>query len=132
MAGGLIHRLLASLPFIDFFYISSNRIVLVFPELSYLSRSKLVAGWLEHVLYVALGFICRLVFGFPWTLVVYVICFAIGFPIEVYISRFVKVPTWEWARGKSVRDVLPLFCWSALNVTLYFIIGLAISIMLLG
>jgi len=132
LASCFIHRLLASLPFIDFFYIGSSRIVRVFPELSYLTRGKLIVGWLEHVLYIALGFICGLVFGFPWTLIVYVICFTIGFPIEVYISRFVRVPTWEWARGRSLRDVLPLFCWSALNVTLYFVVGLAISIILLG
>jgi len=124
--------LLASLPFIDFFYISSSRIASVFPELSYLTRRKLIVGWFEHVLYIALGFICGFVFGFPWTLAVYAICFAIGFPIEIYISRFVKIPTWEWAKDKGLREVVPLFCWSALNVTLYFIIGLTISIELLG
>ena len=128
MAEGFIDRLLASIPFIDFFYIGSKRIVRAFPELSYLSRRRLLAGWFEHVLYIALGFICGFIFGFPLSIIVYVVCFSIGFPIEVYIARFVNVPTWEWAKGKRVRDVLPLFGWSALNVTLYFVIGLALSL----
>lgn len=128
----LLQRLLASIPVVDLLFICTSRMLEAYPELSYLSRRKLIMAWLEHLLYAFMGFTLGMLLGASLTIIIYAISFSIGFPIEVHISRFVKLATWEWAKGKSLRQVLSTFMWSGVNITLYFAIGLALSILVLS
>ncbi|MEM0217457.1 MAG: hypothetical protein QXM73_01735 [Candidatus Nezhaarchaeales archaeon] len=123
----LIQKFLSSIPIIDLLFICTGKMLKVHPELSYLSKKKLIMAWLEHLLYAIIGFLMGLFFGVPLAMTIYVISFSIGFPIEIYISRRVMLVTWEWARGKSLREVISMFTWAGMNITLYFTIGLALS-----
>ncbi|MCS7139337.1 MAG: hypothetical protein N3F04_01095 [Candidatus Nezhaarchaeota archaeon] len=128
----VVERLLALIPLVDLIYIYSSRITRIYPELSYLSRRRLLLGWLEHVLYAVLGFMLCKLFGPLLAIMVYVISLSIALPIEVYISRLARIPTWEWAKGKKLRERFQLFCLASLNATLYFLIGLTTHMALLG
>lgn len=128
----LLQRFLSSIPVIDLMYICSGKMTKIYSELSYLSRRKLVIAWFEHLLYAVIGFLLSTLLGAYLTIMIYAISFSIGFPVEVYISRFVRLTTWEWAMGKSLKQVFTTFIWSGVNVTLYFMIGLALSALMLG
>lgn len=123
----LLQKFLSSVPIIDLLFICTNKLSEVYPELSYLSKKKLVIAWLEHLLYAIAGFLTGMFLGISLAIIIYVISFSISFPIEIHISRFVKLVTWEWAKGKNLRHVLSTFTWSGVNITLYFTIGLALS-----
>ncbi|MEM0233403.1 MAG: hypothetical protein QXD66_01180 [Candidatus Nezhaarchaeales archaeon] len=123
----LIQKFLSSIPIIDLLFICTSKMLKVYPELSYLSKKKLIVAWLEHLLYAIIGFLIGVFFGVPLAIIIYIVSFSIGFPIEIYISRYVRLVTWEWAKTKSLREVLSMFTWTGINITLYFAIGLALS-----
>lgn len=126
----LLQKFLSSIPVVDLLYICSGKISTIYPELSYLSERKLIMAWLEHLLYAVIGFLLNTFLGTSLAIIIYAISFSVGFPIEVYISRYVRLATWEWAKKRSLKQVFSTFIWSGVNITFYFMIGLSLSIIL--
>lgn len=125
----LLEKFVSSVPGGDFLSIFNGRVDRLFPMLSYMSRRKKFMAQLEHVVYSPIGFAASHYLGFSAALWIFVVIVAILGPAEILAMRAGagRVPTWEWAKGRSLVFISSVLGWALLNASIYYLIGAAIA-----
>lgn len=110
----------------------SGRGIPVVKEIYRAEKRKEVIALAEHaVAYTLTGAFCIWMLKNPLkALEVYAIAFCLVAPIELaLISRGVLL--WRDLKGVPLGKLLVVFGWSALNITIYFLIGVFLGVLLL-
>lgn len=125
----LLEKFVSSIPGGDFLSIVDGRVDRLFPILSYMSRRKKFMAQLEHVIYSPIGFATSHFLGFFTALWIFAVIVAILGPAEILAMRAGagRVPTWEWAKGRSLIFISSVLGWALLNASFYYLIGATIA-----